>query len=219
MSTYNRINRNQQKSPNKGKPNRQEDLEQLAAEMDTIYRRRLPDNVIRCEILGGKESEIRQEALIMAVGGFLHRNPGYIQARKMNNREAIQVAMERCAAITLRYSKARIAFESSQRASHHTQVNENNGGSCQHPSQLKTSEWPLQVKASVVMTSVARAVREGSLSQANADIVAMVYDKGLPVIQVARLRGTSSTAVYQQLRRVRKVIPEVMEWVEVPSHS
>ena len=174
MSTYNRNNRNQQKSPNKGKPNRQEDLEQLAAEMDTIYRRRLPDNVIRCEILGGKESEIRQEALIMAVGGFLHRNPGYIQ---------------------------------------------NTGGSCQHPSQLKTSEWPLQVKASVVMTSVARAVREGSLSQANADIVAMVYDKGLPVIQVARLRGTSSTAVYQQLRRVRKVIPEVMEWVEVPSHS
>lgn len=215
MNTYNKNSRNKQKSPTKEKINHLDELERIAADMDMIYRRRLPDGVIRYGDLGGREPEIRQEALIMAVGGFLHGHPGYTQARRMNDPAAMHAVMERCAALTLCYSKRRLTRASIHHTSRHTQVNENNGGACMHPSLLRPSDWPLERQSSAVMISVHRAVREGSLSAANAGIVAMVCDQGLRVREIARILGVDASAVSQQLRRVKQVLPEVLARVEV----
>lgn len=215
MSTkHNKNNRNQQTSLTKVKLNPLDDLERIAVEMDVICRRHLPNGKISSGNLAGREPEIRQQALIKAVGGFLQQNPGYIQATKSKDENALAVAMERCAALTLRYSKWEIIRELTP-GSRHIHLEEYHGGFCQHPSEMQPSEWPVDVIAGVVKTSVDRAVQEGRLSLANAGIVSMRCYQNLPVSQIALLLGVTPKAVYLQLDRVRNVIPQISKWVEV----
>jgi hypothetical protein len=215
MHTNNKKNSNKQKKSTKGKKNCLDDLDQIANEVDMICRLRLRDGAIKYGPLAGMESAIRQQTLIKVIGGFLQRNPDYIKARKSDNESTVHAAMTKCVAIAMRYCKAQIAEELIDHLSGCTELNENNGGICQHPLLLNPSDWPTGVKASVVMISVSRAVSEGSLSAANAGIVDMVCVQGIRRSEVARMLGIKPPAVSQQLRRVKKVLPEVMERVEV----
>jgi hypothetical protein len=215
MSTkYNRNNRNQQSGQTEGKLNPLEGLERIAVEMDMICRRRLPNGRISRLNLAGREPEIRQRALIKAVGGFLQRNPTYIQATKYKDENALSVAMELCAVLTLRYSKWEIIRELTHEA-RQIHLEEYHGGFSQHPSDMQPSDWPVDVIAGAVKTSVDRAVQEGRLSLANAGIVAMRCYQNQPVSQIARLLGITPKAVYLQLNRARNVIPGLSKWIEV----
>ena len=215
MRTNNRNNSNKQKKSTKGKLNRLDDLDQIANEVDMICRQRLRDGAIKTGPLAGMEAAIRQQTLIKVIGGFLQKNPDYIKARKSGNESAVHAAMTKCVAIAMRYSKVQIKGELANQQSHHTELTESNGGSCMHPSLQKPSDWATDVKAHIVMISVSRAVSEGSLSAANAGIVDMVCVQGIRRSEVARLLGIKPPAVSQQIRRVKMVIPELMEQVEV----
>ena len=215
MHTYTKNKSNKQKRSTKARQNQLDDLETITAEMDAICRRRLRDGAIKDGPLAGMESAVRQQVLIKVIGGFLHKNHEYIQAKKSGNEAAIRAAMEKCAAILLKYCKAQIKDELTHHESCHTELTEYNGGSCLHPSLQKPSDWTTDVKARIVMISVSRAVSEGSLSAANAGIVDMVCVQGIRHSEVARLLGIKPPAVSQQLRRVKKVLPEVMERMEV----
>jgi len=217
MRTYNKHNNNsnKQKGSTKGKSNRPDDLEQITAELDLICRRRLSDGAIRKGVLAGMEPAIRQQTLIKAIGGFLEKNPDYIKARKSYNEAAIRAAMEKCVAIAMKYCKAQIKAELTHHESYHTELTESNGGSCMHPSLLKPTDWPADVKARIVMISVSRAVQEGRLSPANAVIVDLACVQGLRTCEVARLLRIKPPAVNRHVRRVKKVLPELMERVEV----
>ena len=215
MCTNNKNNSNKQKKPTKGKLNRLDDLDQIAAELDMICRRRLRDGAIQKGILAGMEPVIRQQTLIKAIGGFLAKNRDYIKARKSGNAAAVHAAMTKCVAIAMRYSKVQIAKEMIDHLSGYTELNESNGGACQHPSLMKPSDWPADLKASVVMIGVNRAVQEGRLSPANAVIVDMACVQGLRTCEVARMLGIKPPAVNRHVRRVKKVLPELMERVDV----
>lgn len=190
-------------------------LEGLAAKMDVICRKRLPDGLIRAGNLAGKESEIRQLALTKAIGGFIQQNSGYIEAVKANDDVSINLAMEKCVAIRLRYAKMQIARETTLTASRYIPLDEKNGGVCHHPSDLDSLDWPPDVKAGVVIESVRRAVTEGQLSVGNAIIVDLVCDENLSVAQVGHRLKITPEAVRQQLRRVKRVLPQVIESTEV----
>jgi len=215
MRTNTKNNSNKQRKSTKGKLNRLDDLDQIATELDMICRRRLRDGSIQEGILAGMELAIRQQTLLKAIGGFLHNNRDYIEARKSGNEDAVHAAMTKCVAIAMRYCKAQIKAELTHPESHHTELTESNGGSCMHPSQLIPTAWPTDVKARIVMISVRLAVSEGSLSAANAGIVDMVCVQGIRRSEVARLLGIKPPAISQQLRRVKKVLPEVMARVEM----
>lgn len=191
------------------------ELEIIAKRMDEISRRRLPDGVIRCGVLKGLEPEIRQEALIMSVGGFLQQNTDYIDARHKRDDTAIQSSMEKCMAITLAIVKIRIASRLTHELKRSYQLTEDNGGTWQHPSQTQPCDWSLDVKTIVIMRSVAKAVHQGKLSISNASIVSMICERGMPAEEVALAAGISRSAVYQQIWRARRVLPEVMEQVEI----
>lgn len=214
MSTNKNKYQNQKKRLSKVKMDRFGDLERIAEEMDTICRDRLPNGKIRNGALMGREPEIRQLALIKAVGGFLQKNHGYINAKKSNDHQAVKLAMDQCAAQTLRFSKLEIAREVTTSASRCTQINERNGGMCPHSSDLQPSDWPIDIKVGVVKVAVARAVREGRLSLANAGVVEMVCDQSLSVTQAAQNLGVTPPAIYQQLWRVQAVAPGMMELTE-----
>ena len=215
MRTNTKNNSNKQRKSTKGKLNRLDDLDQIATELDMICRRRLRDGSIQEGILAGMELAIRQQTLLKAIGGFLHNNRDYIEARKSGNEDAVHAAMTKCVAIAMRYCKAQIKAELTHPESHHMELTESNGGSCMHPSQLIPTAWPTDVKARIVMISVRLAVSEGSLSAANAGIVDMVCVQGIRRSEVARLLGIKPPAISQQLRRVKKVLPEVMARVEM----
>lgn len=217
MSTNKYKYLDQKKSPSKGKIDRFGDLERIAEEMDVICRNRLPNGKIRSGSLMGREPEIRQLALIKAVGGFLQRNQKYSNAKMSNDNLSVQLAMEQCAAQTLRYAKLEIAREATKSKSRYIQLNESNGGTCPHSSEVLPSDWPVDVKMDAVKITVARAVREGRLSLANASIVEMVCDQGLSVRQVVHVQGVTPPAVYQHLWRVQAVVPGLMELVEPTS--
>ena len=210
MRTNNNYNSNKQKSPTKGKPNRLDDLEQLAVELDKICRSSLPDGVIQKGILAGMEPAIRQQTLLKAIAGFLEKNTDYIKARKSGNEAAVHAAMKKCVAIAMRYSKAQIKEELTNYESRHTELTVSNGGFCMHPSLLQPTDWPADVKARMVMIGMNRAVQEGCLSSANSVIVDMVCVKGLRTCEVARILRIKPPAVSQQLRRVKKVLFPLM---------
>jgi DNA-directed RNA polymerase specialized sigma24 family protein len=192
------------------------DLEMIAKKMDEISRRRLPDGVIRHGILQGMESEIRQHALIMSVGGFLQENADYLDARRKHDEAAIRSSMERCMAVALSIAKRRLASRHAYELARTTKLTEGNGGVQQHPSDTRPCDWTPDTKAVMVMRSVARAVHQGKLSISNASIVSMICVRGLAAEEVAVAVGITRSAVYQRIWRVKRVLPEVMSQVEVP---
>jgi len=195
--------------------NQAQELETIAKKMDEICRKRLPDGVIGCGILKGREPEIRQEALILSVGGFLQQNAGYIDALQKNDEAAVRASMEKCMAIALSIAKRRMASRLIREMARTTQLTEENGGTCQHPAQGRPSDWPIDLKAIVIMRSVFKAVHQGKLSVPNALIMHMICERGMGVHDVAIVAGITRSAVYQQVWRVKRVLPDVMEQVEI----
>lgn len=214
MSTI-KYNKKPSKIRTKSEASRLEDIEQVATELDRIARKRLPDGVIKQGVLSGYEAEIRQEALIMAVDGFLQGNTGYQASSAERDEVAISTAMERCMAITLQITKRRMASRLSRSQSKESQLTETNGGTRQHPSQCRPCDWPPDVKANVIMRSVVMAVNQGKLSVSNATIVSMVCERGMGVEDVAETWKVSRSAVYQQIQRVRRVIPDIIDQVDI----
>lgn len=215
MSTkYNKYKKT--KNQRKENLNGLDDLEKLAFELDTIARDRLPDGRIPDGILSGYEAEIRQEALMMALGGFLRDNVGYQMAVISNDDAAIKMSMERCVAIALRFAKRRIASHLSLESRRMIEITDANGGTCHHPSQTAASDWPHDVKNIMIMRAVHTAVQHGKLSVLNACIVSMICDDGMTVQEVAKATRITRSAVYQQINRVRRVIPEIMDEMEIP---
>lgn len=160
------------------------------------------------------EPELRQDALLMAVGGFLYGNTDYQEARAIKNEPAMNRAMEFCAALTLRYCKERTASLIAKARSREVFFDESFAGCRPHPTQIPPSEWPADLKAAMVMRAVRTAVRDGKLSVANASLAAMVCAEGKRVSEIALVWKISESAAYQQIKRIRRVVPEVMEHID-----
>lgn len=207
-------NKNKKKQRRKGNQHGLGNLDQLATEIDGICRRNLPDGRISGGILEGHESEIRQNALIKVLGGFLSGNPDYARARKTNDPGAIMMVVERTVAIALRICKVRMTKQLTIQAIRHTQITEHNGGVCRHPSELQPTEWPQQIQHGVLLNGIARAVSLQKLSAKNARVVAMRIEEGLSVERISEILEVTPSAIYQQLDRVVTVLPAVLERLE-----
>ena len=81
--------------------------------IDEITRRRLPDRVFD-GIIAGKEDEIRQDAAIMLLQGFLPRNIDFVKAAERRDRSAATFHLERVVSITLKHGKARLQMKGDQ---------------------------------------------------------------------------------------------------------
>ncbi len=213
MSTKTK-NKKTNKSQKKNEVNGLGDLETIAADLDAIARKHLPDGIIQNGILAGSEAEIRQEALILAVGGFLEQNHGFRDARANQDQVAIRNAKERCMAIALGIAKKRVAGRLNHIQTHECQLAQTNFGSIDHPSQCHPNNWPPDLKSRLIMRAVGKAVDCGQLSLGNASIVYLVCERGMAVQQVASVAKITRSAVYQQIDRARRVLPKIMETIE-----
>jgi len=192
-----------------------ENFDTTAKKMDKIIQRRLPDGIITDGILRGAEPEIRQDALIMSLGGFLQKSIDYQNSYRKRDKQAQHSSMEKCAAITLRICKMRMKSLLANSKVKKVEFDDTTLGECCHPFQISPTEWPADLKATVIMRAAGKAVLEGKLSIANASIVSMVSVQCLKVQEIADLRKISRSAAYQQIQRVRRVLPKIIEEIDV----
>jgi len=192
-----------------------ENFGQTAKKMDKIMQRRLPDGVIIAGILKGFEPEIRQDALIMSLGGFLQGNIDYQNSYRKGDQQALLNSMEKCAAITLRICKMRMKSLLANSKVKKVKFDDATLGKCCHPFQMPSAEWPPDLKAGVIMRAVGKSVKERKLSIANAAVASMIIVQGLSVKKIADLRKISRSAVYQQIQRIRRVLPKFIEEIDV----
>lgn len=184
-------------------------------EIDAICRRKLPDGVIRRGILAGRESEIRQETLIMVLSGYLEGHHGYQSAKHIGDTENMRNEMGRCVAIALQICKRRMESMLTKRSAKNVPITEMLGGVSMHPSDWTTSDWPASARVRVVLRAADEAVRARKLSPMNAWILNMAIREGMKVQEISARINVTDNAVYQQLRRVRKVLPEIIENFEL----
>ncbi|MGJ8642074.1 MAG: hypothetical protein ACSHX9_01595 [Luteolibacter sp.] len=212
MKKYNEQQKNNSKRQTEAQ--RLANLAGPAEELDAICRRRLPDGLIRSGVLEGRESEIRQEALIMCLSGYLEGSSRYRVARASKDSQSIELEMTRCVSIAMRHCKARMQKKLNIQNGRNILIDEINGGHCVHPSDWQTEDWPSAVRVEVMLRAVDEAVHSGKLSAVNAGILGMVVVDGKSVEEIAESMKVSQSAIYQQMRRVRKILPELMERFE-----
>lgn len=183
-------------------------LEGPADELDAICREKLPDGVIRSGCLVGHEAEIRQEALIMSLSGFLEGRPAYREAKALHDLDVMHGEMIKCASYALRTCKKRMERKLSFSNAWSFPLNEHDGETQQIASSLDTCDWPLSARVSVVLKAADDAVRQGKISVVNAGILTMAISDGLSAAEISDKLGISTNAVYQQLQRVKRELPE-----------
>jgi hypothetical protein len=196
-------------------PSQVENLETIAVKMDEIIQRRLPDGIITNGILRGLEPEIRQDALIMSLGGFLQKNVDFQNSYRKRDQQALLRSMEKCSAITLRICKMRTKSLLIHSTAKKVEFDDATLGKCCHPFQIPPAEWSTDLKASVITRAVGKAVYESKLSIGNATIVYAISVLGLKVEEIADLRKISRSAAYQQIQRVRRVLPQIIEEIDI----
>lgn len=206
------------KEPNETRVTRSDErLKRLAGpadELDAICREKLPDGVIRSGCLVGHEAEIRQEALIMSLSGFLEGRPLYQEAKARHDQDVMHVEMIKCASYALRTCKKRLErklFISNQRL---VPLNDQDSETQQIASSLDSCDWPLSARVSVALRAADDAVREGKISVMNANILTMIVSDGLSATEISGKLGISTNAVYQQLNRVKRILPELISELE-----
>ncbi|MCB1129607.1 MAG: hypothetical protein KDN05_00660 [Verrucomicrobiae bacterium] len=200
-----------------GKVNKLESLSGPADEIDALCRQKLPDGAITHGLLAGHEAEIRQEALIMCLAGYLEGRPKYRMARDHGNHEAMSSEMARCVSYTLDICKKRLGTMLSASNSRHVPLDERNGGLCLHPYNGDIADWPFSARVEIVLRAADQAVRTEKTSALNAGLLGMVVSKGMSVEEISRIRKVSPSAIYQRLRRINQVLPELIHQLD-PKH-
>lgn len=189
------------------------ELDQLGIELDTLARRSLRDGVFS-GILQGHEEEVRQEATILALEWFFR--PTKEPQKSVSKVEVPSWHAPRAMAKALKIAKLRYLTFLSKNAKLMEPINESNGGSVLHPSDLLPSEWPESVTQEFVQKGIEVAQKLGRISPANACIARLILLDRLPVPQIAKRLGVTRSAINQQRHRILKKLPAVFENIEAP---
>lgn len=187
----------------------------IADEIEALCKRKLRDGVLR-ENLAGLEAEIRQDAMIMLLRGFLDGNRRFVAAAAKNDPDAIEINLPRVVALAIRYNIIRMAHCVTVASSRSTQFRECDGGACQHPAEMREEELPYEIRLRMAIMGLKLAEEMCSISPENAKITATILTGELTVDELAKKRGVNRSAIYQRLKGVCSVLPPIMEMIEVP---
>lgn len=191
-----------------------QDLNHLANEMHALAHKFLRDGVLQ-GTLSGQEGEIRNDAVLLALEWFVKSsNP---MDMKASGAPRQPWHLPRALAAALKVVKLRHARLLTNAMLDTEPLNEMNGGSTPHYSDIAQQDWPEAVKQEVLRRGINAAVVSGRITHANACIARLVFIKYMPVSHVAERRNVDRSAIYQHLWRVRDAMPEILETVEVPT--
>ena len=182
--------------------------------MDALAHKFLRNGVLQ-GTLSGQEDEIRNDAVLLALEWFVKSSNPAITKASGAPRQPWHTP--RALASALKVVKLRHARSLTKTMLDTEPLDEMNGGSIPHYSDIAQQDWPEVVKQEMLRRGINAAVVSGRISHANACIARLVLIKFMPVNQVAERRNVDRSAIYQHIWRVRDAMPEILEAVEVPT--
>lgn len=204
-------NRNHAGHLNSKKQHCAEDLDRLAHDLDATSRSLLRDGVLG-GVLTGNEAEIRQDAIQLVLQWILRDD----NETKGDGEKSVNGTghLQRTVALALRITKLRLARSLTRDAKACQRYSDDYVDVSLHQSDLPPWAWPDPVRRAMALSGLKLAARTGKISHANACVATLIIDGQMSVAQVAKRRNVTRGAIYQQLYRVMKVLPAVIESME-----
>lgn len=193
-------------------PDGRENLDRTAEELDALARKRLPDRVLG-GVLTGYESDIRQDAILLALEWYLRQaiDPGTHSKYPWHAARAIAAALN---------IHKRDYIKAIKKEADALRSMPGDGVSVQeHPARTSPCDWPLPTKRRVMRKAMRIALKDRRISPANVVVAMGVLIKQIPVKEMAERLGVNRSAVYQHLNRVRREVPHIIDQIEVPIHE
>jgi hypothetical protein len=184
-------------------------LDDIACELDSLARQRLPDKVLRGD-LTGLEAEIRQDAILLALRWFLkHQND--LQHRKIYPWNPIHAV-----AAALRISKREHLKEIRRDHDRRLSLPDYEGSVTVHPANFRQSDW----SSTTILTLTQRAIWQAHLTRkitaSNAAVALELLGGGISIADLAKRLGVHRSSIYQHLAKVKNQIPHIIDGMELP---
>jgi predicted RNA polymerase sigma factor len=172
----------------------EQELDAVTAELDELAKSKLRDGCLE-GILHGYEPEIRQQAILITVGWWIEHQLG--KPGDWIPKQSISYA--------LRYSKLR-QIELLERRNEHPYNELKDTRLCEHPQRLQPHDYPEHTLLRMLDELITKCLLDGSISKSNSAIARMSYMNGMTISEISRAMRISTSAVNQQLCRVRRII-------------
>jgi len=184
-------------------------LNRMAEELNTLARGRLPNNIFQ-GVLSGYEDEIRQDAMLLALSWYLRHqaDPAYRQNYPWHAPRAI------AAALRIRKRDWLKALKRNPDAC--TAAPVEGATTSHHPVMMRPCDWSASTMQTMVKDAIRIAHKTGRISIVNAAVALEVLIEEISAEEIAKRMGFSRSAVYQHLGRVRRVIPNIIDGIELP---
>lgn len=181
-------------------------LEIMAVMLTDFARMKLRDGVLQGRLRGAEE-DVRQEAVIIAIGWLDKHLQAGKPLKSWNFMKSLSIA--------LRFGKLRYLRQLDK--SPHTIGMENPPEeACDHPAHQHLADRSVDCKRVMVASAILAAKQSGSISEENARAAELVLVVGMTVEDAAKIMRITRSAVYQQLGRTKRAIRPAMEKIEVP---
>ena len=201
--------RNNTQTANKNRSD--QELERVAEELECLAKKILPDHAMQ-DRYHGMEPDMRQDAILLALQWYLREQT---QNRSVNKQTTWNAAKSIGAALQIMrrdYAKAQIRdskiqqelpAEYAHRTSH-------------HPSMDKSSDWTSVQREQMLRQAIRKLLEAGQITQANAAVALGLLVDGLRATDMAKRLGVHRSAICHHFFRVRRLLPDVLEGIEVP---
>lgn len=182
-------------------------LHDVATELDTLARRFLPDRVLR-RALAGHEEDMRQDAILLALSWYLRHKLDPDSTQPWHAPRAIAAALQ----IQRRDLAKAIKRESNAMQALLDETDQIHI----HRSFIRSSDLPVSTMQVMLHEAIKTALKKQHISFANAAVALEVMAGGTRVQDIAKRFRKHRSAIYQHLNRVRSVLPEILDTLEIP---
>lgn len=181
----------------------------MAIELATIAEGKLKDGRLR-DILPGQEDDIRQDAIIMALGWYAN----HLEKSAQNKLEDPWNSSHKMA-IALHFIKLRYLRQCSN--SPKTVSMEHLDENIPDPNwEFRPYVWRSDQMRVAMENGLNMAVQSGLLSHANRIVGRLVILHEVSVSDAAEHLKITRSAIYQHLNRIKKVIRPLIDKIEIP---
>jgi hypothetical protein len=183
-------------------------IEEMAGTLNNIANMKLREGTLP-RMLQGQESEIRQDAVLKALGWYKK----YVLWSNQTEHE------NWCPERSLNYAlKWTILDHLKVISKHMPSVDDPKfmGLVCAYGSKKDKIDYNIAQIAEILRIAVRKALESGEITSSNAMIAMMVIDEEKPVQAIARQLGVDRSGIYQQLRKLKHVLKPILEQMDYP---
>ena len=191
-----------------------ENLNNLAVLLEADVRRRLTGKSPEGSL--GIRDDVLQSTCLRLLGGHLAGNRNLMFATNSGDEAVVSRELRTCISTALNYERKEAVRRAVRHNARHAELTEHNGGVCRHSVGRSFWELPYQIQRELALAALRIAVAQHLLSASNAAMAIRMIEDNLTEAEVSRKLGVSRQAVNQQMKKVRKHLPQIIASQEFP---